>query len=534
MIIKKILHDISVILLSLVLLLFIILVDSFARKGVAGQAGSFLSWGAGARSLAMGKAYVALSEDASASYWNPAGLANISRQEGMFLHAMLWAGTMYDFLSYVRPVTNWGTLGIGMVRLYSGGFEKRNQWNELVGSFGDEQTAYSLSLGRRVADYLSLGVNAKMLRHTLDWHTNSSFVVDLGAMYRPAAVSNLQVGLNLQNMLELELSPSEDELPMTMRLGAAYKLLKDRLSTSLDLVKNFQMPGVEYHLGGEYWPLLYTALRLGIDINEITLGFGFNWKDYGLDYAFAMHELGGSHRLSASVKFGPSIEAARQKTARESFLKAMAALEKGYFDKAQELSNMAQTYDPQNKDYIFMVDRLDVVSKVVAKASKDDKEDDLLRRAVLKYTEQRPQHALEILRYLLSLDPSNTRVQRLIKAIKDKEGMTQPEPEMAKGMTLVDQKLYQALNYFYEGRYDMAIKESQDVLLLEPNNSLAYKRIGSAFYALGDTEKSVQNWKKSLELDPSDEQLRSFIDNIAREKNKGAEEGLEFLKELGR
>lgn len=128
---KRILKDLSVVILSLSILLFIVLVDSFARKGVAGQAGSFLSWGAGARSLAMGKAYVALAEDASAAYWNPAGLAKLSRQEGMFLHAMLWAGTMYDFLSYARPVTNWGTLSMGMVRLYSGGFEKRNEFNDV-------------------------------------------------------------------------------------------------------------------------------------------------------------------------------------------------------------------------------------------------------------------------------------------------------------------------------------------------------------------------------------------------------------------
>lgn len=509
----------------------IIFFDIFARRVTGGTPGAFLSWGAGARSLGMGKAYVAIAEDATATYWNPAGLAPLTRQEGIFLHAMLWAGTMYDFLSYVRPVLNWGTLGASIVRLYSGGFEKRNEYNELVGSFKDEQLAATISIGKRVADYLNLGANIKFLRHTLDWHTNSSFVVDMGAIYKPA-IKNLQVGLNLQNLLEIEISPSEDKLPLTMRLGAAYKLLKNRLITSLDLVKNVKVPGIDYHFGVEYWPLIYTAIRFGIDVNEITLGFGFKWKDYGFDYAMAVHELGISHRLSASVKFGPSVEAAREKIARSNYLKAVAALEKGYFDKAKDLINLAINYDPQNKTYVYMLDRLDLIARIVPRSITDNKEDELVRRAVMKYMDRRVDHTLEILRYVLSLNPSNIKVQRLIQAIKEREGIRTPEPELAKGMTLVDQKLYQSLNYFYEGKYDLAIKEAQDVLILEPNNALAYKRIGSAFYALGDTKKALQYWKKSLELDPTDENLRSFIQKVEAEEKPTGVEGLEFLKGL--
>src|SRR5438132_5016171 len=46
-----------------------------------GQPGEFLSFGAGARSLAMGSAFVGVADDASATYWNPAGLSQITRKE---------------------------------------------------------------------------------------------------------------------------------------------------------------------------------------------------------------------------------------------------------------------------------------------------------------------------------------------------------------------------------------------------------------------------------------------------------------------
>ena len=44
-----------------------------ATEGDAGQAGAFLSYGAGARGIGMGRAFVGLADDATAVYWNPAG-----------------------------------------------------------------------------------------------------------------------------------------------------------------------------------------------------------------------------------------------------------------------------------------------------------------------------------------------------------------------------------------------------------------------------------------------------------------------------
>ena len=46
-----------------------------------GQVTEFLSYGAGARSLAMGGAFVSIADDATATYWNPAGMSQITRKE---------------------------------------------------------------------------------------------------------------------------------------------------------------------------------------------------------------------------------------------------------------------------------------------------------------------------------------------------------------------------------------------------------------------------------------------------------------------
>ena len=104
--------------------------------------------------------------------------------------------------------------------------------------------------------------------------------------------------------------------------------------------------------------------------------------------------------------------------------------------------------------------------------------------------------------------------------------------ELPTGMSLVDKKLYDSLNCFYAGKYQTSLKLAQDVLMLEPNSALAYTRIGSAFFTIGELEKAVVNWKKSLELDPTDDKLKQFVNKIEMEKSAVPTEGIDFLESI--
>ena len=71
------------IILSLILLSQL----SFAQ----GQAGSlFLTINPGARSNAMGEAQIGVANDAYATYYNPAGLTNLSSKEFSFMHTAIY------------------------------------------------------------------------------------------------------------------------------------------------------------------------------------------------------------------------------------------------------------------------------------------------------------------------------------------------------------------------------------------------------------------------------------------------------------
>lgn len=498
-------------------------------KASGGQPGAFLSWGAGARSLGMGKAFVSIADDASATYWNPAGLAQIDRKEITALHAILWADTMYDFISYVHPITGIGTVGGSITRLYSGKFDGRDENNISTHEFSDSQTALGASYGKQIVDVLALGASIKYVTHNLDDHKNGNFTIDIGAMYKSPMVEHLQVGLNLRNLIGMRTgADTEDKLPLTLRFGFNYKLLRDKLALVIDLEKS-RAP-LSYHFGTEYWAFQYLAVRFGIDPEEFTLGFGIRYRDYGLDYAFATHDLGGSHRLSASWKFGPSITVASETMALEHYKEAVAAYERGLYQRAVEKLIRSLSLDPKNIEAKSKLVKLERVAKIIPREVKETKRAKLIKQAVLSYLDGDIKLTLNALRYLLSVEPEDREVDRLLKTIARVEKVDLVE-EITPGMSLVDQKLYNALNYFYEGKYDMTIREAHDVLKLEPNNALAYKRIGSAFFAMGQREKAKQAWNRSLQMNPADKTLREFLDRW-EEKGYPEDRELEYLEEL--
>ena len=81
------------------------------RAGTA--SGTFLKIGIGARATGLGEAFVAVANDPTAIYWNPAGLASIQRQELAISHVEWPADIRFEHLALVLPVRRLGgSLGI--------------------------------------------------------------------------------------------------------------------------------------------------------------------------------------------------------------------------------------------------------------------------------------------------------------------------------------------------------------------------------------------------------------------------------------
>ncbi len=281
-----------------------------------GKPGAYLSWGAGARSLSMGKAFVGLADDASATYWNPAGLAQLQQKELTSLYSILWEDTSYSFLSYAHPLStyqspaNYGTIGVAVVNLRSTGFQKTDDLNNPLGSASDTETAGIISYGRRFTGSLMAGINLKLVHQHIDKYSDMGYGVDIGLLYKP--YRRCSVGLNLRNLIppRLKLKQTTDRFPLELRLGIAYRIFPEKLTLAIDGDKT-EGRYFKLHYGVEYLPHKVLALRMGVDETEVAAGIGFRWGNLQVDYAYAYHDawgkyrdLGSSHRIGLSVRFG--------------------------------------------------------------------------------------------------------------------------------------------------------------------------------------------------------------------------------------
>ncbi|MDD5132025.1 MAG: PorV/PorQ family protein [bacterium] len=294
----------------------------FAKED-GGRPGAFLSYGAGARSLAMGKTFVGVADDASATYWNPAGLGLLTQKEINTLFASLYERTDLSFASYVHPlrtsslqssvVSDFGTIGVSIVNLTSRGFQLRDENNYDLGEGGVTESAAIISYGKQIqvpdgSWQLAFGMNGKLVSQNVDARSDTDYGLDLGIL---ATFYPWSVGLAVQNVVapQLTLLENTNQYPVAATLGAGYRLFSDSLLLAVDVNKMVDR-AFKVHFGAEYSLAQMMAIRAGIDETELTAGLGFTWQKYTLDYAFAYHDaiagqkdLGVSHRMGISVKF---------------------------------------------------------------------------------------------------------------------------------------------------------------------------------------------------------------------------------------
>jgi hypothetical protein len=313
-----------------VILLFILTTasSSFAvsRAGVL-----FLMIAPGARASGMGESFVAVADDATASYWNPAGLGFMRGKELVLMHSKWFpqfADDMYyEFLSYSHYVEGWGGLGGHLIYLTYGKIPYTTEFGpEIQYLFESYEIAGALSYGTDVAENICVGVNMKGIYSNLGPGQNvekgdgkaMSYAVDIGLLYKEM-LPKMKLGLVLQNLgpniMYIDAEQSSP-LPRNLKAGVSYQLIRSQynnLMLTAELNASLVEEEFRANAGFEYWYSTILALRAGYiydDYGEIktpTFGAGLQYSKYRFDFGYIPekegHPLADTMRFSLTAKF---------------------------------------------------------------------------------------------------------------------------------------------------------------------------------------------------------------------------------------
>jgi hypothetical protein len=170
--------------------------NAIAQLNTPKYSNEFLAIGAGARALGMAGTQTAVASDATAGFWNPAGLTALSSDYSLSLmHAEYFAGIAnYDYGSFAARIDSLSTLGISVIRfgvddipdtrfLYDA--NGRIDYNN-IRFFSAADYAFLFSYARRLPalEGLSLGANFKVVHRSVgSFATAWGFGLDAAATY---------------------------------------------------------------------------------------------------------------------------------------------------------------------------------------------------------------------------------------------------------------------------------------------------------------------------------------------------------------
>jgi hypothetical protein len=293
----------------------------------------------GARANGMGETFVAIADDATASWWNPGGVAFLKNRNLAFMHSQLVpdlaSDVYYEYLGYTHEIQNVGTLSFGIVYLTYGTWTATDDAGTELQQVDSWEASGIVTFAIPLTENLGLGLSGKYIhaylapaevtRDRLDG-TGHSVAVDAGVLWKlPRHKLNLGAALtNLGPDIAFIDQEQSDPLPFNLRIGAAWTPISSEINNfmiTFDLEQSLvwlidsatkSRRSEIYHAGAEYRYINLLAGRIGYiydddgDFSAPTYGLGFIYKGkVSLDYANVPQAstLGRVHRWSVSVAF---------------------------------------------------------------------------------------------------------------------------------------------------------------------------------------------------------------------------------------
>ena len=258
---------------ALLLALFVVAGTARAQQIVYTTAVPFLQIEPDSRAAGMGNSGVALADNASAIFWNPAGLAGQRGAEVSLTHAQwlpaITSDLFYEYLVGKYHFEGIGTFGGHITFLNLGEQEYRDENNVLLGQFRSYELAAGASYGRMITERLALGTGLRLIYSNLssgqqvgntETKAGVSVGVDVAALYtfKPFELGTVPVttklGFNLANMgpaigYTVGDEGRDDPIPTNLRFGGALSAQLDEFN-KLNFAVDFNKTLVDFDSTG--------------------------------------------------------------------------------------------------------------------------------------------------------------------------------------------------------------------------------------------------------------------------------------------
>jgi len=291
------------------------------QSNVGTTAASFLDMGIGARSLAMGSAFTAVADDATALYWNPAGITGVTQPSTHFYYAPWFVDIDFTHGAAVVPMGRMGSIGIAITSISMEEMKVRTvSVPEGTGElFEVNNLALSTTYAKKLTDRFSFGVNLKFIQEKI-WHMNANTIAaDIGCLFITKN-RGIRIGMSISNFgskmkmegfdterdfdideniygnndrIDAHLDTQGWPLPLIFRAGISKDVLNSKMH-KLTLAGDAIHPNNNYeyvNLGMEYTFMGIGSFRAGQSYlfleegdtseelkNQFTIGAGLNYK----------------------------------------------------------------------------------------------------------------------------------------------------------------------------------------------------------------------------------------------------------------
>lgn len=297
------------------------------RAGIS--TAQFLKIGVGARATGMGESYIAVANDPSALYWNPAGVTQYDNNQVYFAHSEWLVDVKHSFLGASYRLDQSNVIGFSVIALYMDDMPVTTETMPFgTGEyFSYTDLAFGLTFSRMMTDQFSFGLTLRYMNSSLDKLSMNGFMFDLGTYYW-TGLGTSRFAVTVSNFGG-QISPSgevtfidgakrdswqEFALPTVFRLGFAmepYMTEVHKITTTIQLNHpndNAENLGFGLEYGWNNTVSLRGGYKINVDEETFSAGIGvavpLPFAAINVDYSFAQWgSLGDVHRISMNFGF---------------------------------------------------------------------------------------------------------------------------------------------------------------------------------------------------------------------------------------